>query len=259
MECFLNRGYRVIFLYRKNSIFPYTKSVRKLCGGNTMNEKYLKYSCNIANREPNVDVASVQNAENASIIDLYGQIEEEQKAYRTAVEGHLLFCVPFENVTEYLGLLQYISYALNNDGKKKNSSYNSQIDRREHCDIVLKHHIIYCAAAVSDYYIPPHEMNTHKIQSGSIETETACADSTYTCHIADPGTTGASPDLILRLKPVPKILGLLTSKYIYNYHVSFKLETDSELLQEKASGALLKYHVNMVVANLLQVRIAISC
>ena len=64
----------------------------------------------------------------------------------------------------------------------------------------------------------------------------------------------SSSGLTLVLSQVPKILGLLTNEWAPNaYLVSFKLETDANILVDKAVGAIQKYNVDLVVANLLQV------
>lgn len=89
--------------------------------------------------------------------------------------------------------------------------------------------MFYLAAAVSDFYIPKFKMNEHKIQS-------------------------SSGGLQLYLEPVPKLLKLLTSIWCpHSFVVSFKLETDPELVIPKATGAISKYGVHLVVANQLQV------
>lgn len=61
-------------------------------------------------------------------------------------------------------------------------------------------------------------------------------------------------DLVLQLNPVPKLLGTLTREWAPNaFCTSFKLETDDSLLERKAAGALHKYSVDLVIANMLQV------
>ena len=90
--------------------------------------------------------------------------------------------------------------------------------------------MIYLAAAVSDYFVPDQEMAEHKIQS-------------------------SSGDLALTLRPTPKCLSLLKHNWCPQaLIVSFKLETDTEILIDKATGAILKYGVDCVIANLLQTR-----
>ncbi|KAL6767617.1 COAB1 [Auxenochlorella protothecoides x Auxenochlorella symbiontica] len=89
--------------------------------------------------------------------------------------------------------------------------------------------LFYLAAAVSDYYIPWAEMVEHKI-------------------------SGAGP-LVLELQKVPKLLGELTSVWApHATVVSFKLETDEEVLLTKAKAAIQKYGVDAVLANELHSR-----
>jgi hypothetical protein len=65
-----------------------------------------------------------------------------------------------------------------------------------------------------------------------------------------------SSALDLHLDPVPKMLLALKSTWApESYVISFKLETDPDLVIAKARGAIAKYHVNMVIANQLQVRL----
>ncbi|XP_011864428.1 PREDICTED: phosphopantothenate--cysteine ligase [Vollenhovia emeryi] len=89
--------------------------------------------------------------------------------------------------------------------------------------------ILYLAAAVSDFYIPSSEMSVHKISSSG------------------------PPNISLQL--VPKILTPIASLWVPKaFVVSFKLETDENLLISKARTALNKYHHNLVIANMLQTR-----
>jgi phosphopantothenate---cysteine ligase (ATP) len=88
--------------------------------------------------------------------------------------------------------------------------------------------MFYLAAAVSDYYLP--DRGEHKLQS-------------------------AANDLVLTLKPVPKLLGLLRSHWAPNaFVVSFKLETDVEILRRKVEQAVQRYGVHMVIGNILESR-----
>ncbi|KAJ2901092.1 Phosphopantothenate--cysteine ligase cab2 [Coemansia aciculifera] len=90
--------------------------------------------------------------------------------------------------------------------------------------------MFYLAAAVSDFFIPSHSMSEHKIQS-------------------------AAGDLTLRMNQVPKFLGPLVKNWVpLCFIVSFKLETDPELLGPKARHALEKYGHQVVIANMLDTR-----
>uniref|UniRef100_A0A5B7ANF8 Putative phosphopantothenate--cysteine ligase 2 isoform X1 n=1 Tax=Davidia involucrata TaxID=16924 RepID=A0A5B7ANF8_DAVIN len=90
--------------------------------------------------------------------------------------------------------------------------------------------IFYLAAAVSDFYVPWESMAEHKIQSGS-------------------------GPLDMRLVQVPKMLSVLREVWApMAFCISFKLETDSKILLEKADMALKMYRMHMVVANELSTR-----
>ena len=90
--------------------------------------------------------------------------------------------------------------------------------------------LLYLAAAVSDFYIPASEMPEHKMQSSE-----------------------GAPKLQLQL--VPKMLRPLVKFWVPKaYTISFKLETDPELLETKAKKALENYNHQLVIANLLHDR-----
>jgi len=90
--------------------------------------------------------------------------------------------------------------------------------------------LLYLAAAVSDFYLPLDAMRQHKTQS-------------------------SAGDLELRLKTTPKVLKILCEEWVPKaFVVTFKLETDPEILMKKARGALDSYGHQVVVANLLSTR-----
>ncbi|XP_059217850.1 phosphopantothenate--cysteine ligase [Stomoxys calcitrans] len=90
--------------------------------------------------------------------------------------------------------------------------------------------VLFLAAAVSDFYIPQDMMPTHKMQSGE-----------------------GAPTISLQL--VPKMLAPLVSLWVPQaFVVSFKLETDENLLITKARDSLSKYKHKLVIANILQTR-----
>lgn len=99
-------------------------------------------------------------------------------------------------------------------------------------NVLQKNAIIYLAAAVSDFYIPKSQMPKHKIQS-SVNSE----------------------GLLLDLKPVPKLIGKLKKEWCPQaFIVTFKLETDSNILLEKCTKALKTYGHSAVVGNILESR-----
>ena len=106
---------------------------------------------------------------------------------------------------------------------------------REICQIVSKvdkRCMIVLAAAVADFYVPTSSMAKEKIQSRSHD------------------------GLELKLKNTPKMLGLIRSTWGASNAmiVSFKLETNENILLAKAAGAIQKYNVDAVVANVLETR-----
>lgn len=95
--------------------------------------------------------------------------------------------------------------------------------------------LVVLAAAVSDFYLPPVEMADHKIQS-----------------------RGGGP-LELKLAQVPKFLKAYKHAVTREgpwapeaMVVSFKLETNPNILVAKAAGAIVNYTVDVVIANLLE-------
>lgn len=133
----------------------------------------------------------------------------------SALEDGRILTISFRSVEEYLAKLQLSAIAL------KDSQALA---------------MFFLAAAVSDFYVPLSERSTHKIQSG-------------------PHQTSSSPGLTLHLRPVPKVMGLLRTKWAPDAFVcSFKLETDKALLRQKAEGAVQKYGCHMVIGNILETR-----
>jgi len=62
----------------------------------------------------------------------------------------------------------------------------------------------------------------------------------------------AGGPLDMKLSQVPKMLSVLRNQWApLAFCISFKLETDSDILVQKAEMALNKYRMNVVVANLL--------
>ena len=88
--------------------------------------------------------------------------------------------------------------------------------------------ISYLAAAVSDFYIPEDKIQDHKIQSGG--------------------------SLDLKLEPVPKKYDVKKTWNPNTVLVSFKLETDSSLLESKAKKHMSDFGGDMVIANELKSR-----
>jgi phosphopantothenate---cysteine ligase (ATP) len=105
--------------------------------------------------------------------------------------------------------------------------------RETHCALKIagSRAMTILAAAVSDFYIPIPLMANDKIQSRS--------------------TNG----LTLELKNTPKLLGFIRNEWCPQATiVSFKLETNPNILAAKAAKSLERYGVDIVCANILKTR-----
>jgi len=91
--------------------------------------------------------------------------------------------------------------------------------------ILKRKAMFYLAAAVSDFFLPQQKMSEHKIQSGK-------------------------GNLSIEMDQVPKILKPLVDEWTPGgYIISFKLETDQNLLLPKARQALERYGHQVVIGN----------
>lgn len=116
--------------------------------------------------------------------------------------------ITFTTLSEYLFILRELTAILKPFGSKA---------------------MLYLAAAVSDFYIPPQNLAIHKIHSNG--------------------------PLRLHFEMVPKILRPLVKFWVPDaFIISFKLETDPNILLEKARKALDRYGHNLVIANELNTR-----
>ncbi|KAF8820161.1 Dna /pantothenate metabolism flavoprotein [Cardiosporidium cionae] len=96
----------------------------------------------------------------------------------------------------------------------------------EECQLLKRRSLFVQCAAVSDFYIPFNSMSENKLPSGG--------------------------DLTLQLKQVPKLLYIIKQLCPLTVVISFKLETDEELIKKKASIVLASGQVDMVIGNLLE-------
>ncbi|ODV60058.1 phosphopantothenate--cysteine ligase CAB2 [Ascoidea rubescens DSM 1968] len=135
--------------------------------------------------------------------------------YQKIKDSNSLLIIPFTTVNQYLFTLKSISTTLNTYGSKS---------------------LIYLAAAVSDFFIPVSKLPQHKIQSSV-------------------NNLSSNGQLIINLDPVPKFLKRIVDDWSNNsLIISFKLETDQNILINKAKLALKRYNHNLVIGNLLQTR-----
>lgn len=191
-EWFLRRGYSVVFLHRRGSLEPFSRHLPRAGLLHLLQEA-----------TPGApDQLRLEADASRRLAPLLREFQ--QLAPR-------LLQLEFMTVQDYLGLLLA--------GAAELAPLASRL-------------LVYLAAAVSDFYIPPAELPEHKLQSGR-----------------------DGQPLDLRLQLVPKALAPLVQRCLPRaFTVSFKLETDAALLMPKAAQALARYGHQVVVANLLDTR-----
>lgn len=95
-------------------------------------------------------------------------------------------------------------------------------------DVLKKKAVIFSAAAVADFYIPWNKLHKHKIQSREIG------------------------ELKIVLQQTPKMLKPMIKEWCPNaFAISFKLETDKSILENKIKSAMKSYGMHAVIGNLL--------
>jgi len=187
-EYFVEHGYGVIFLHRTHSLQPYSRHFMI-----HLQDSFLEFLQINGN---SVSVSPSRASEVKSIVESYTKVKAENR----------LLKVPFLSVTEYLVLLRGCAKAIASLGNNA---------------------IVYSAAAVSDFYLPPESVAKHKIQS----------------------STGP---LQLSFSCVPKMIYPLCKEWSPNaYIITFKLETDNTILEQKCLQSLRKYGHQLVIGNLL--------
>lgn len=142
------------------------------------------------------------------------------------LNGHRQFAdrlctVAFDSVVDYVFMLKHVSEALRDVLAARPATQSALAP-------AIARPLVVLPAAVSDYYMPLASMAVHKISGGG--------------------------GLDLRLECVPKGLGALRHVWLRGTDaliVSFKLETDQNVLLKKAHYNLDTYGLEVVVANLL--------
>lgn len=187
-EKFLEKGYAVIFLHRTQTLEPYFRHFNQKLVFDTLAE------CIIS--EEDDDKLAMEPLHNL-LDDMSGLL----KSYKDSKDR--LLSIGFVELADYIHYLHQITVVMHQLAPKS---------------------ILYLAAAVSDFYIPPSNLSTHKINSDE--------------------------PLKLTLQLVPKFLHPLVKYWTPDaYVVSFKLETDPTKLISKSRRALECYGHKLVVAN----------
>lgn len=216
-EQFLAAGYAVIFLHRKGSLTPFARHFPRDGLFELLGEALDK---NELDQELGGDTITIPTSRIAALRPVLRQ-------YATSRQAGTLLKLPYITVTEYLWALRGIATLLAPAGP---------------------HALCYLAAAVSDFYIPDSQMVEHKIQSAG---ETASDNAQTT----PPAAQVQGDRLIVTMEPVPKLLGILRHSWAPQAMViSFKLETDADMLLKKAHRALQRDGHELVIGNLLETR-----
>jgi phosphopantothenate-cysteine ligase len=224
-EYFLESGYAVIFLHRQFSLLPYSRHYSHAT------------DCFLDFLHESPDGRIVANEEYQE------KMLKVLRQYNSAKKKKFLLTLPFTTINDYLFVLRYISQLMRALGPNG---------------------LLYLAAAVSDFFVPPERMVEHKIQSTNA-TDTSAEqqasqkkkqeeEETFDNFDSSPAVP-RSKRLIVDLDPVPKFLKNLVDGWApEGMIVSFKLETDPEILVHKAQYSLDRYQHHLVIGNLLSTR-----
>jgi phosphopantothenate-cysteine ligase len=194
-EYFLQQGYSVLFVYRKNSLKPFSRHLQLA----TDLADFLNYLEETPATDPALPPAVCVKSSVAA------QVRQLLKVHNDTAASRCLHCESFQSIYDYLWLFHHCIAELH------------PFERRA---------LVYCAAAVSDFFLLPSSMSEHKIQS-------------------------SGGGLTLTLDPVPKCLAIARQVWApAAFFVSFKLETDPAMLAPKVARAFAAGQ-QVVVGNLL--------
>lgn len=236
-EYFLEAGYAVIFLHREFSLLPYSRhfSHSKDCFLDFLREG------------PDGAVGWRDGDAKGGKV-----VRDVLRKYRAAKDADMLLMIPFVTIGDYLHELRAISRLMGPLGPRG---------------------LLYLAAAVSDFFVPPERMAEHKIQSTDAVKGFSSEQSANTGDKRKASSSSQQSEeeefdnfdslpkvprskrLVVDLDPVPKFLQNLVDGWApQGMVVSFKLETDPSILVHKARYSLDRYQHHLVVGNLLTTR-----
>ncbi|KAK3900386.1 hypothetical protein C8A05DRAFT_35975 [Staphylotrichum tortipilum] len=225
-EYFLEAGYAVVFLHRQFSLLPFSRHYSHAT------DCFLDF----LREGPNGSVVA-RDEDAARMLHVL-------RKYRDARDRNMLLLLPFVSISDYLHELRNVAQLMRPLGPQG---------------------LLYLAAAVSDFFVPPDRMSEHKIQStnavdafkknnGSSSRPANEEEETFDNFDSSP-TVPRSKSLIIDLDPVPKFLKNLVEGWSpQGMIVSFKLETDPAILVHKARYSLDRYQHHLVIGNLLSTR-----
>ncbi|KAH8360236.1 hypothetical protein KR093_011463 [Drosophila rubida] len=215
-EYFLDHDYAVIFMHRHKSLEPFTRHFTGQQFFDMLDIADNSQSSTIAIKPDSVDVFAPVLAK-----------------YKIARETQMILYVNFTSVVDYMWLLRAACECL------------AAFEERA---------VLYLAAAVSDFYIPEdmmHRPSPVALLKSKLKFHFVRSQNFSPTHKMQSGD--GAPTISLQL--VPKMLAPLASLWVpHAFVVSFKLETDENLLIVKARDSLNKYKHKLVIANVLQTR-----
>ncbi|KAI5464202.1 DNA/pantothenate metabolism flavoprotein [Mariannaea sp. PMI_226] len=225
-EYFLEAGYAVIFLHRQFSLLPYSRHYSHAT------DCFLDFLT-----ETSDGGITVRREDENKMRDVL-------RKYHQARDNNMLLMLPFVTIVDYLHELREIARLMRPLGPSG---------------------LLYLAAAVSDFFVPPDRIAEHKIQSTNAVAGRGSNNSNNKAAVAEDEETfdnfDSSPSvprskrLIIDLDPVPKFLTNLVDGWApEGMVVSFKLETDPSILVHKARYSLDRYQHHLVIGNLLSTR-----
>nr|VZH96296.1 unnamed protein product [Spirometra erinaceieuropaei] len=245
-EYFLKAGYAVIFLHRRYSFVPFMHRISR-----GVKATYSSPSTTTTTAVRN-DTATATTTgedcgrEDSAVQELVSLVADHTRDF-TKFRDRLLL-LEFFTVEEYMVKLRWLCRLLLPPPPKPLEDDGDAARHRTPPPPPL----IYLAAAVSDFFIPRDRLPRHKLHAGGVGlVQQAGTGDAMPAAVQ----VGADGSLTIHLSPVPKTLGLLTRSWASGaFVVSFKLETDKEVLLTRAKQALEKYQTHVVVANLLHTR-----
>jgi phosphopantothenate-cysteine ligase len=225
-EYFLEAGYAVLFLHRQFSLLPFSRHYSHAT------------DCFLDFLREGPDGSVVARDEDAS------KMLHVLRKYRDARDRNMLLLLPFVSISDYLHELRSVAQLMRPLGPRG---------------------LLYLAAAVSDFFVPPERMSEHKIQStdavealkksqGVKARPPSEEEETFDNFDSSPSVP-RSKSLVIDLDPVPKFLKNLVEGWSpQGMIVSFKLETNPAILVHKARYSLDRYQHHLVIGNLLSTR-----
>ncbi|KAF4992416.1 hypothetical protein FGRMN_7161 [Fusarium graminum] len=215
-EYFLKAGYAVIFLHREFSLLPYSRHYSHAT------DCFLDFLSE--DSEGRIGVRT----------EVQDKMRGVLRQYRKARDDNMLLTLPFVTIVDYLHELREIARLMRPLGPSG---------------------LLYLAAAVSDFFVPPDRMAEHKIQSTNAVDQKKSEEEEAFDNFDSSPSVPRSKRLVIDLDPLPKFLKNLVDGWApEGMIVSFKLETDPALLVHKARYSLDRYQHHLVIGNLLSTR-----